>query len=119
MVDMFPFPRITGGTPKEQIGELLNYLIQFKEILEFTLVNISTENLSPDLVNKLNELGANIKQNRVDREEELTQISNNALTISDVCNSDLFKGAVKYEASKYVSFNVNFETGHLEYAMSE
>lgn len=119
MVDMLPFPRVIGNTPEEQISELLNYLIQFKETLEFALMNISTENLSPDLVNKLNELGANIEKSNTDREDEVAQISTNALTISDVCNSDLFKLSVESEASKYISFNVNFDTGHLEYAISE
>ena len=74
MVDMFPFPRVTGNTPDEKISELLSYLIQFKEALEFALMNISTENLSPDLVNKLNELGADIKKSNEARAEELAQI---------------------------------------------
>ncbi len=119
MVDIFPFPRIPSGNPESQIAELVNYLIQFKETLEFALMNISTENLSPDLLNKLNELGADIQTSNEAREEEMTQVSVNALTIPDVCNSDLFKNVVKSEASKYVSFNVNFDTGHLEYAVTD
>lgn len=115
MVDMLPFPRIIGNTPEEQIAEILNYLIQFKETLEFALMNISTDNLSPDLVKKLNELGANIEQSNVNREDELTQISHNSLTVSDVCNSDIFKSAVESEISD-ITFNVNFNTGYLEYA---
>ena len=39
MVDMLPFPRIVGNTPEEQVSELYNYLIQFKETLEFALKN--------------------------------------------------------------------------------
>lgn len=120
MVDVFPFPRVISNTPEEQIAELTNYLIQFKETLEFALTNISTENLSPDLVNRLNELGADIKQSHVDREDELSQISKNTLTISDVCESNTFKEAVEDEVSKHmVTFNVNFVTGHLEYAITE
>lgn len=120
MVDIFPFPKTMGNTPEEQIAELVNYLIQFKETLEFALMNISTENLSPDLVNQLNELGANIEKSNTDREDELAQLTVDTLTISDVCESNTFKNAIESEVSKHTStFNINFETGHLEYAVSE
>jgi hypothetical protein len=92
MIDMFPFPRITGETPEKQIAELISYLIQFKETLEFALGNISMENLSPDLVNKINNLGANIEQSNLSKEDEFAQIA------------------------KHTSqFTVNLETGNLDY----
>ena len=119
MFDVLPFPRIPAGRPENQIAELVNYLIQFKETLEFALMNISYENLSPDLVKKLNELGADIERSNSAREEEVAQVSVNALTIPDVINSDLFSKAIKNETSKYTSFNINFDTGHLEYAVSD
>ena len=119
MFDMLPFPSVRETTPEKQIVEITNYLIQFKETLEFALMNISTENLSSELVKKLNELGADIANSNKAREEEIAQVSVNTLTISDVCNSDLFKDAIKKEASLYVAFNVNFDTGHLEYAIKE
>ena len=119
MVDMLPFPRVTEGKPeKQQIAELVNYLTQFKETLEFALMNISTDNLSAELVSKLNSLGADIEQSNALREDEVAQVKSQSLTVSDVCNSELFKLSVESEASKYISFNVNFETGHLEYATS-
>lgn len=115
MVDMLPFPRITGDTPEKQISELLSYLIQFKETLEFALMNISQENLSPDLVAKLNDLGANIQQSNSEKEDEIAQImKNNTLTVSDVVNSDVFKEAVDNEING-IQFVVNFNTGCLEY----
>lgn len=114
-MDMLPFPRIMGNTTEEKIADLLNYLIQFKETLEFALTNISTDNLSPDLVKKLNELGADIEKSNEDRENELTQVSNNALTISDVCSSALVKLTIAKEIEENVSIKVNYETGHLEY----
>jgi hypothetical protein len=117
LIDMFPFPRITGDTSEEQISELVNYLIQFKETLEFALMNISTDNFSADLINKLNELGANIEKSNEDREDEITQISSNSLTISDVCNSELLQTTINSKVSG-ITFNVNFNTGYLEYATS-
>ena len=113
MLDIFPFPRITADTPEKQILELTNYLVQFKETLEFALTNISTENLSPDLVKKLTNLGVNTSN--ADREEELAQIkSKSGITVSDVINSVSFNEAIKDEISK-VKFTVNPDTGHLEY----
>ena len=117
MVDMLPFPSIMSNTPEEQIGELLNYLIQFKETLEFSLTNISTDNLSQDLVKKLNDLGANIEESNENRADEIAQITNNSLTISDVCNSELLKSTIESEVSN-ITFNINFDTGYLEYAIA-
>ena len=118
MMDMLPFLRTIGGTPEEQISEITTYLLQFKETLEFILMNISTENLSPELINKLNELGANIKKNAEDREEAIAQLSkNNVLSIYDVINSELFKSEVKNTVSN-IKFTINFDNGCLEYAMS-
>ena len=118
MMDMLPFPGVTQNTPEKQIQEILNYLIQLKETLEFAFMNISTENLSPDLVNMLNGLGADIKKNEETREDDLSQISSNSLTVSDVCNSEAFKLAVQTESVKDVAFSVNFDTGNLDYILS-
>lgn len=118
MMDMLPFPGVTQNTPEKQIQEILNYLIQLKETLEFAFMNISTENLSPDLVNMLNGLGADIKKNEETREDDLSQISSNSLTVSDVCNSEAFKLAVQMESVKDVAFAVNFDTGNLDYILS-
>ena len=119
MFDMLPFLRVTGTTTEEQIASLVSYLTQFKETLEFALTNISTDNLSPDLVKLLNELGANIEKSNEEREDEVAQISTNALTIPDVINSDLFKDAIASEQAKDITFNVNYETGYLEYTTNE
>lgn len=118
MMDMLPFPKATGNTPEEQIASLITYLTQLKETLEFAFMDISTDNLSPELVNMLNELGAGIEKSNAEREDEVAQISTNALTISDVCNSDMFKDAVAIEQTKDITFNVNFNTGELEYTTS-
>lgn len=112
MYDMLPFPRIAGKTPEEQIAEINNYLIQFKETLEFILTNISTDNLSDELVSKLNSLGAEIEKNIKNVDEQMQQVvSSKTLTVSDVVNSDAFKTAIETS----VTFTVNFDTGELEY----
>lgn len=144
MYDMLPFPRIVGKTSEEQIAEINLYLIQFKETLEFILSNISTDNLSDELINKLNSLGAEIERKSQDVSDHVQQVSNKALTLYDVINSELFNTAVdnkgkevhsvleksldgklkemeesldesvKDEVDK-VKFTVNFDTGLLEY----
>ena len=111
MYDMLPFPRIAGKTPEEQIAELNSYLIQFKETLEFILTNISTDNLSQDLVEMLNNLGADIENNIKEVDEQMQQVSSKSLTVADVVNSDAFKKAMETS----VEFTVNFDTGELEY----
>ena len=111
MVDMLPFPNPTTKTPEEQVVEINNYLIQLKEALEFILTNISIDNLSYELVQKLNSLGAEIEKSVEDRDDQIQQISSKTLTVSDVINSDAFKEALTNE---YV-FTVNFDTGNLDY----
>lgn len=118
MVDILPFPRITANTPEEQIAELTNYLVQFKETLEFALMNISTDNLSAELVERLNALGTDIEESNKNREEELAQVNTKSLTVSDVCNSDVFKTSVNSQISS-ITFSVNFDTGYLEFETSQ
>ncbi len=115
MVDVFPFPRIVGGTSEEKIAQVVDYLLQFKETLEFALNNITTENLSPELISKLNEMGADIQKSKDDREDEMAQISVNTLTISDVCESNQFKDAVNNQ----MAIKINYDTGHLEYGLPD
>jgi len=74
-LDLLPFLRLTGTTTEEKINEIVRYLNQLKEAIEISLLNISTENLSPELVKQLRELGVNAVQSRQDR-EELEQIVN-------------------------------------------
>ena len=94
MYDLLPFPNITSSDVDGLVGQVNNYLIQFKETLEFILTNISTENLSDDLVLKLNDLGAEIEKSNEEREEQLNQVSNKAISVSDVINSNAFKQAL-------------------------
>ena len=94
MYDILPFPNIVAGSVEEQTAQINNYLIQLKETLEFVLTNISTENLSQDLIVRLNTLGADIQKSNEDREDQLQQVSNKTLSVSDVINSAAFKAAL-------------------------
>ena len=94
MYDMLPFPNITGKTAEEQAAQINNYLIQFKETLEFILTNISTENLSQALVDQLNSLGAEIEKTTEEASDQLQQVSNKTITVSDVINSRAFESAI-------------------------
>ena len=159
MYDMLPFPNFTAKNTEEQVAQINSYLIQFKETLEFILSNISIDNLSQDLVSKLNTLGADIVKSVEDRDDQIQQVSNKALTVSDVINSPAFAMAlddvtpkkylvsaeqiqtseesegmniyaiedesgevkqftVKNGKTPDVEFNVNFDTGNLEYTTS-
>lgn len=91
MYDILPFPNITATDTKEQVAQINNYLIQFKETLEFILTNISADNLSPDLLEKLNSLGAEMQTSREEQEDVTQQIMQRTITVSDVINSHLFK----------------------------
>lgn len=87
MYDILPFPNITSTEPKEQIGQINNYLIQLKEELEFILTNIGADNLSEEIMAKINSVGGDVSTSQ----EEIEQIANNGLKLSDVINSQLFK----------------------------
>lgn len=99
MVDLFPFPKLNGTTPEAQIAELVRYLTEFKELLEFELRNISMENLSSELRDKINGLGVNIEQTNENREEELAQITK------------IIRETVQAEISKMTTLNEEVNNG--------
>lgn len=116
MFDILPFPNITSTDTKEQVAQINNYLIQLKEELEFILTNISADNLSPELRDKLNSLGAGIQTTEERYEEVTQQMRNTSITVSDVINSPLFESAMDGVTDDCVtSISVNYETGNLEY----
>lgn len=94
MYDMLPFPNLAATSVEELTAQANNYLIQLKETLEFALTNINADNLSQDLVARLNELGTDIQKTNEEREDQLNQIANKTLSVSDVINSQSFKVAL-------------------------
>ena len=116
MFDILPFPNITSTDTKEQVSQINNYLIQLKEELEFILTNLSADNLSPELRDRLNSLGAEIKTSQEKYEEVTQQVGGGSITVSDVINSPLFESAMEGATSDCItSITINYETGNLEY----
>lgn len=76
MIDMLPFLMTTSPTTEGQVKEIIDYLAQFKEQLEFVLSNISERNLSESLKQKLKDMDDSIKSAERNRTEELAQVSN-------------------------------------------
>jgi hypothetical protein len=107
MYDLLPFPNISATDTNDLAYQVNNYLIQFKETLEFVLTNISTDNLSPDLIARLNGLGAEIEKSNEERDDQLNQVSNKAITVSDVLNSSAFGQAL--ESAKPKEYLVSAE----------
>ena len=116
MYDVLPYPNITGNTLEEKLLQINNYLIQFKETLEFILGDIGIDNLSQEVIDRLNGLSTN--ESTAVASDEIQQIASKTLSVSDVVNSELFKSAVKGEISK-IEFSVNYDTGYLEYTVKE
>lgn len=95
MMDRLPFPDVNAHTTEEKVAQLVDYLIRFKEELEFILSDIGVENLSADLQHKISEMGKP-KQN-TDEAEAIYIVKNEKTDIT---------------------LRVNIETGDLEYEIS-
>ncbi|MEE1351572.1 MAG: hypothetical protein UHM23_05930 [Clostridia bacterium] len=95
MRDLLPFPMLRSTTPERQIEELVIYLVQLKEELEFILSNISEDNLSETLRKRLEGLGVSIGASNKNRKDELLQVTSRLISVRDVVGSDVFKEAVK------------------------
>lgn len=117
MFDILPFPNITAKDPEERIGQVVDYLLQFKEDLEFILTNLTTENLSPELQAKIASVKSSTDVFTAEQTEQLSQMKGSSggggggISVSDVLNSAAFKayaaGVTEYadkskeDANKY------------------
>ncbi len=95
MYDMLPFPNITATNIEELSFQTNNYLIQFKETLEFILTNIGADNLSPDLMETLNSLGAEVEKTVEETDDQFQQVASKTITVADVVHSPAFKDALE------------------------
>lgn len=120
MYDMLPFPNITATNIEELTFQTNNYLIQFKETLEFILTNIGTDNLSQDLMEKLNSLGAEVEKTIEETDDQFQQVAGNTITVADVINSDAFGEALEDATpKKYLESVERVDDGVIVYAVEE
>lgn len=91
MFDILPYPNIDGNTAEEKLNSLFNFLCQFKEDLEFILNNIGTDNLSKELIDKLENIGVDISAQEQNTEDIIGQIVKRSISVRDVIDSDLFR----------------------------
>lgn len=93
--DLLPFPNITSSDPQGQIKQLIDYLGQFKEDLEFILSD--TQNSKT--------VSANVA------EEAVQRVVSTTVDIREIVGSYAFKQAV---ADNIPQLYINRENGHLE-----
>jgi len=95
MYDMLPFPNINATSIEELSFQTNNYLIQFKETLEFILTNIGADNLSSDLMETLNSLGAEVEKTIEETDDQFQQVAGKTITVADVINSPAFNDKIE------------------------
>lgn len=116
MYEVLPYPNIKGQNLDDLKIEVNDYLIQLRETLEFILGDIGLDNLSQEVLAKLDETQPSTSSAII--EDEFQQVASKTLSVSDVVNSALFKSAVKSEIAR-IEFSINFDTGNLEYTVKE
>jgi hypothetical protein len=120
MYDMLPFPNINATNIDELTFQANNYLIQFKETLEFILANIGPDNLSNDLMEQLNSLGADVEKTIEETDDQIKQVAGNAITVADVINAQSFKEALKGATPKdYIKSVERVSNGLKVYAVED
>ena len=116
MYDMLPFPHINATNIEELSFQTNNYLIQFKETLEFILTNISADNLSQDLMETLNSLGAEVEKTIEDTDDQFQQVAVKTITVADVINSPAFNAAIPKD---YIESVERVDNGLIVHAVEE
>ena len=93
MAEQLPFLFTRGRNDSERLQEVIDYLHQLREELEVILMNLTTDNLSSEIIKKIQDGGIRTPINENDK-EEIYQI-----------------------VQKQNPININFETGQLEYTV--
>ena len=103
MFDVLPVPNITAKDNGEKITQVVDFLFQFREELEFLLTGIASGDYAR-LTTK-----PTIENTSVASTER-------QLTVAEVINSAAFKAALEgVKGMSEIVFLINFETGNLEY----
>jgi DNA-binding FadR family transcriptional regulator len=93
VAEQLPFLFTRGRNDSERLQEVIDYIHQLREELEGILMNLTADNLSSEIIKKIQDVGISTSINEKDK-EEIYQIVQNQK-----------------------SLNVNFETGQLEYTV--
>lgn len=94
MFEFLPHPDIKAKSLEDLTMQTNDYLFRLKESLEFMLMSIDIENLSPEFRSKLDSIGVDIQTTNDLREDGMAQMASNALTVEDVINSPLLDGKI-------------------------
>jgi hypothetical protein len=131
--DTLPFPNITAKDAEERSKQTVDYLIQFKEELEFILNSIAS-----------GDYGRLLSQPTQTTQTIISTAREESLTVAEVVNSAAFKASINSikeqtleavpkevrakvaellpaEVAKQmpdITFTVNFENGNLEYTIT-
>lgn len=95
MFEFLPHPDIKAKNLEDLTMQTNDYLFRLKESLEFMLMSIDIENLSPEFRSKLDAIGVEIQTANDIREDGMAQMASNALTVEDVINSPLLDGKIE------------------------
>ena len=76
MFEFFPVIDLKGKTSAQKIDEIEQYLTRLRVELENILGNISTENLSPTLLNRIENLENTVKSESEEIKETIAQLAN-------------------------------------------
>ena len=102
----------TAGKPVEAVQKGLQQ-IQKQAIQGYNIQGVGTTGSGRNLAGAL--VGADVVKSSEEQTEQLSQIANKSLTVSDVLNSKAFETSVQSQISK-IKFSVNTSTGNLEYS---
>lgn len=90
-----PFPNVGGNNDTERIEQIVAYLLQLRDELDFILSNITLDNLSKEVLEKIESVNQNIKKTEETQEDQIQQVLNSVLKVDDVLNSKQFKNVLE------------------------
>ena len=95
MLNLLPFPNINGNNDTEKIEQIIAYLMQLKEEVEYSLTHITLDDLTEEVKNKIESVNQNIKETESTQEEQIQQLLNSVLKVDDVLASNKFNDVLQ------------------------
>lgn len=109
MFSELPMLTTHGETSEEKVAEIENYLYMLREALEMELSNIDTDNLSDDLIRRLEGLGVDISLQEKKTQDYIQQISQRTLSVRDVVESKMFADKLQEEKATIPTMVIDSE----------